>query len=57
MGGDRMKIMDNGVIRDMTPEEEAQFIADHEAMIPPWADVDTPEDKAEAYDILMGVES
>ena len=52
-----MKIMENGVIRDMTPEEEAQFIADHEAMIPPWADVDTPEDKAEAYDILMGVES
>ena len=39
-----MKIMDNGIVRDMTPEEEAQFIAIHEAMIPPWGNVDASAD-------------
>lgn len=47
-----MKICDNGVIRDMTPEEE--YTANH--LPDPAAQVDD-SDKAEAYDILMGVES
>ncbi len=41
-----MKIVDNGIVRDMTAEEEEAFYNDPEP---------TAEDKAEAYDILMGV--
>lgn len=46
-----MKICDNGVIRDMTPEEEKAFIDQHKDIPTP----DEPSNKAEAYDILMGV--
>lgn len=41
-----MKIMENGIVRNMTAEEEAAFL---ESIKDP-----TTEDKAEAYDILMG---
>lgn len=44
-----MQICDNGVMRDMTPEEEE--LANN---LPNPEDVVTVEDKAEAYDILMG---
>lgn len=42
-----MKICVNGITRDMTAEEEVEYL--HPAEEP------TAEDKAEAYDILMGV--
>lgn len=41
-----MKIVDNGIVRDMTAEEEEAFYKDPEPSV---------EDKAEAYDILTGV--
>ena len=47
-----MKIIDNGVIRDMTPEEEQEFIEMRENLPNP---EDADENKAAAYDILMGV--
>ncbi len=44
-----MKQMIDGVIREMTQEEEAEYLQ----ML---ANTDPPlEDKAEAYDILVGV--
>ena len=30
-----MKIMDNGIVRDMTPEEDEEFIRWHENVPPP----------------------
>ena len=47
-----MKIIDNGVIRDMTPDEEREFIEMHEHLSNP---EEAESNKAEAYDILMGV--
>lgn len=44
-----MQICDNGVMRDMTAEEE--FTANN---LPNPAKQVTAEDKAEAFDILMG---
>lgn len=41
-----LKIMVNGVVREMTPAEEAEYYA---------PEGPTAEDKAEAYDILTGV--
>lgn len=43
-----MKIQIDNTVRDMTPEEEADYLA---AIAEPTAD-----DKAEAYDILTGDE-
>lgn len=51
-----MKIIVNGITRDMTPEEEAQWERDHKDL-PPYPDGAFDMDKSEAYDILMGVES
>jgi hypothetical protein len=45
-----MQICDNGVIREMTEAEE--YMANN---LPDPADQVTDTDKAEAYDILMGV--
>lgn len=46
-----MKIMDNGVVRDMTPEEEAI----HNAPCPaPWDDIATEQDYQNALN-QMGV--
>ena len=45
LGAKEMKIVDNGIVRDMTAEEEEAFYKDPEP---------TAEDKAEAYDILTG---
>jgi len=47
-----MQICDNGIIRDMTEEEE--IIANN---LPNPLEQVTDLDKAEAYDILTGVES
>lgn len=44
-----MKICIDGVTRDMTPQEEAAYLARETEP--------TIEDKAEAYDILMGEET
>jgi hypothetical protein len=46
-----MRIFDNGVYRDATEKE----IAEWERLPPPDSDPITDEDKAEAYDILTGV--
>lgn len=51
-----MKICINNVTRDMTPEEEAAWIRDHENL-PEYPSGAAEEAKAEAYDILMGVNS
>lgn len=51
-----MKISENGVTRDMTPEEEAEWEEMHKDL-PPYPEGAFDQDKAEAYDILMGVES
>lgn len=48
-----MRIMIGGVVRDMTAEEEAQFIRERENLPLP-VDEKALTDKAEAYDILMG---
>ena len=50
-----MKILDNSIVRDMTSEEEAAFIAMHENQPESPDELPTAQDKAEAYDILMGV--
>lgn len=34
----RMKIQIDNAVRDMTPEEEAAFFAEHENLVPPDAD-------------------
>lgn len=44
-----MKICDNGVIRDMSPEEEAAFLEWH-------ANLPEPEEWDEVGRVLMGVE-
>ncbi len=41
---------DNGVIREMTEEEEKAFVAEHENQ----QDPELEKNKAEAYDILTG---
>ena len=43
--------MVNGIIRDMTAEEEADFVAEHEKMPAPWEDNLSDE---EALEILLG---
>lgn len=43
-----MRIQVDHVVRDMTPEEEASYLAQETEP--------TVEDKAEAYDILVGEE-
>lgn len=50
-----MKILINGIIRDMTEEEEAEFVKEHENLpeIPEGAMLGA---KAESFDILMGVD-
>lgn len=50
-----MKIIVNGITRDMTPEEEAEWEREHKDL-PPYPKGAFDADKAEAYDILMGVE-
>ena len=47
------RIYVDGLYRDMTAEEEAQFIRDHENL-PPIPEEGLFKDKAEAYDILIG---
>lgn len=47
-----MKIMDNGIVREMTVEEESAFNAEHENMVAPWEDAVTD---SEALDIILGV--
>ena len=49
-----MKISVNNVTREMTPEEEAAWIAEHENH-PEFPNGEEEAAKAEAYDILMGV--
>ena len=49
-----MKIWIDGIIRDMTPEEEAAWIKDHENL-PDYPDGAYEEAKAEAFDIMTGV--
>ena len=49
-----MKIMEYGIVREMTAEEEEAFNKAHENLPPSPVDIPTVEDKAEAYDILMG---
>ena len=43
--------MENGIVRDMTAEEEADFIEEHEKMPAPWEDTVTAD---EALDIILG---
>ena len=49
-----MKIIVNGITRDMTPEEEAEWGLEHKDL-PPYPEGAFDMDKAEAYDILTGV--
>lgn len=49
-----MKVLIDGLTRDMTAEEEAAFRRDHENL-PPEPEELSLAAKAEAYDILMGV--
>ena len=49
-----MKILIDGVIRDMTEAEEEAFYEEH-ANLPTEPKELSVESKAEAYDILMGV--
>ena len=46
-----MKIMENDIVRDMTAEEEAAFIEEHENMPAPWEDTVTAD---EALNIILG---
>lgn len=39
-----VKIMENGVVRNMTAEEEAEFIRQHENTTPPWEQTPTTDD-------------
>jgi len=48
-----MKIMIDGVARDMTVEEEEAFRAEHINLPPEPAELSI-EGKAEAYDIIIG---
>lgn len=53
-----MKIMENGIIRKMTVEEEEAFIADHENMAAPW-DEQNEEASSSDYEnalVEMGVQ-
>ena len=51
-----MRILDNGIVRDATPEEIAES-ENWQRTAPHPADIEVQADKAEAYDILMGEES
>lgn len=50
-----MKILINNVVRDMTEEEIAEFLRMKEETDEPLEGRGETEQKAKAYDILMGV--
>ena len=50
-----MKILINNVVRDMTEEEIADFLRMKEETDEPVEGMTETEEKAMAYDILMGV--